>query len=158
MRIINLFRVACCSLLLAAQVTDRQLLEANSANWLHYNGSYDSRRHSALDQVNLSTINGLVPKWIFHVPGASRLQAVPVVVDGVMYVTQPNEVYALDARSGRKIWDYRRVPAREKGPNRGVAVWADKVYFSIFSIIRGPSKADGKGALETQPERCNIFD
>ena len=45
-----------------------------------------------------------------------------------MYVTQPNEVYAIDARSGRQIWEYRRVPARQKGPNRGVAVWNDKVY------------------------------
>ncbi len=115
---------------LPGQVTDKQLLEANASNWLHYNGSYDSRRHSPLNQVNLSTVNRLVPKWIFRVPNASRLQAVPIVVDGVMYVTQPNEVYALDARTGRKIWDYQRVPRREKGPNRGVAVWGDKVYFT----------------------------
>ena len=47
-----------------------------------------------------------------------------------MYVTQPNEVYAIDARSGRQIWEYHRVPARQKGPNRGVAVWNDKVYFT----------------------------
>ena len=115
---------------LPGQVTDQQLLEADASTWLHYNGSYDSRRHSRLDQVNLGTINRLTPKWIFRVPNASRLQSVPIVSGGVMYVTQPNEIYALDARTGRKIWEYARVPRREKGPNRGVAIWGDKVYFT----------------------------
>ena len=111
-----------------AQVSDAQLVEGVSDNWLHYNGTYDSKRHSALNQVNASTVDALVPKWIFHVPGATHLETVPIVVDGVMYVTQPNEVYALDARTGKQIWDYRHVPAIQKGPNRGVAVWRDKVY------------------------------
>jgi alcohol dehydrogenase (cytochrome c) len=118
---------------LAAQVTDAQLREtqlkeAQAGNWLSYNGSYDSRRHSPLKQVNTGTIDALVPKWVYHVPGASRLQTVPIVVDGVMYVSQPNEVYAVDARTGRQIWEYHRIPAIQKGPNRGVAVWKDKVY------------------------------
>jgi Glucose dehydrogenase len=130
MRITKLVGLACCGLSLGAQVTDRQLREANAANWLHYNGSYDSRRHSPLNQINVSTVDALVPKWVFHVPGATHLETVPIVVDGVMYVTQPNEVYALDARSGRQIWEYHRIPARQKGPNRGVAVWGDKVYFT----------------------------
>ncbi len=118
------------SQVILAQVTDKQLLEAGEANWLTYNGSYDSRRHSALKQVNTSTVGALVPKWVYHVPGATALQTVPIVVDGVMYVTQPNEVYAVDARNGRQIWDYHRIPARQKGPNRGVAVYRDKVYFT----------------------------
>ncbi len=64
-------------------------------------------------------------------PGAGHLESVPIVVDGVMYVTQPNEVYALDARSGRKIWDYHHVgPSSDRGPNRGVAIYGDKVFFS----------------------------
>src|ERR1051325_9596820 len=85
----------CCVAALTAQVSDRQLLEAQPGNWLHYNGSYDSRRHSALRQINAQTIDSLVPKWIYHVPGATHLETVPIVVDGVMYVTQPNEVYAI---------------------------------------------------------------
>jgi alcohol dehydrogenase (cytochrome c) len=116
--------------ILCAQVTEQQLREAQAGNWLHYNGSYDSRRHSPLKQINSDTIDSLVPKWVFHVPGATHLETVPIVVDGVMYVTQPNEVYAIDARSGRQIWEYHRVPAIQKGPNRGVAVWNDKVYFT----------------------------
>jgi alcohol dehydrogenase (cytochrome c) len=53
---------------------------------------------------------------------------VPIVVDGVMYFTNPNEVYALDARTGREIWQYQRQPALQKGPNRGVAVYGNRVY------------------------------
>src|SRR5678816_2618264 len=102
---------------LSAQVTDTQLREARPDSWLHYNGSYDSKRHSPLREVNTTTVNALVPKWIYHVPNAAHLQTVPVMANGVMYVTQTNEVYAIDARSGRQIWEYRRVPAIQKGPN-----------------------------------------
>ena len=129
-RVLFVASLFACASLLYAQVTDRDLREPNPANWLHYNGSYDGRRHSALNQINTSNVDVLVTKWIFHVPGASHLESVPIVVDGVMYVTQPNEVYALDAASGREIWEYHRVPPRLKGPNRGVAVWGDKVYFT----------------------------
>jgi len=141
---------------LIAQVSDMQLREANSANWLHYNGSYDSRRHSALNQVNTTTVDALVPKWVFHVPGATHLETVPIVVDGVMYVTQPNEVYALDARSGRQIWDYRRIPARQKGPNRGVAVWHDKVYITTpDAYLIALNAASGNVIWETKLAEAN---
>lgn len=111
-----------------AQVTYDQLRRADPANWLHYSGSYHSQRHSLLRQVHTGNVKDLVPKWIYHIPGASRLESVPIVVDGVMYVSQPNQVYALDSRTGRVIWQYNRM-ARERGPNRGVAVWGHKVYF-----------------------------
>lgn len=130
MRIRTIGLLAVLTPCLSAQVSDADLRATNPENWLHYNGSYDSRRHSALNQVNKQTVNALVPKWVFHVPGATHLECVPIVVDGVMYVTQPNEVYAIDARAGRQIWEYHRIPAVQKGPNRGVAVWRDKVYFT----------------------------
>src|SRR5262245_39145959 len=113
---------------LLAQVTYNDLKQADPKDWLHYNGQYHSQRHSMLKQVNLETVKNLVPKWMFHVPAARRLESVPIVVNGVMYVSQPNEVYALDARTGRKIWEWRREPAIQKGPNRGVAVYGNKVY------------------------------
>jgi alcohol dehydrogenase (cytochrome c) len=118
---------------LSAQVTDQHLAQSPADDWLHYNGSYNSQRHSDLDQIKLSNINSLAAQWVFHVPGSGGLQCVPVVVDGVMYITQPNEVYALDSRSGRLIWQFHhnlaKAPDRE-GPNRGVAVFEDKVYFT----------------------------
>jgi alcohol dehydrogenase (cytochrome c) len=129
-----------CILLLAgavspvsAQVTDQQLMEEPNANWLSYNGSYNTERHSELKQISLKNVNSLVSKWVYHVPGGGGLQCVPIVVDGVMYVTQPNEIFALDSRSGRLIWHHQHIlahaPDRE-GPNRGAAAFDNKVYFT----------------------------
>src|SRR6202167_5183094 len=118
---------------LSAQVTDKDLQQPPGSDWLDYHGSYDSQRHSVLDQITLSNVGSLVSKWVYHVPGGGGLQCVPVVVDGVMYVTQPNEIFALDSRSGRLIWHYQHIlphaPDRE-GPNRGAAAFENKVYFT----------------------------
>lgn len=109
------------------QVTYQDLEKADPQNWLHYSGQYHARRHSLLKDVNTETVKNLVPQWMYHMRGATRLESVPIVVDGVMYVTQPNEVHALDGRTGRLIWEYRRQGA-VKGPNRGVAVYKNKLY------------------------------
>jgi alcohol dehydrogenase (cytochrome c) len=76
----------------------------------------------------------LAPRWIYSISGASRLEVTPVVVEGVMYVTTANECHALDAGSGRRIWDYRRPRTMglagdaAGGINRGVAVAGDRVF------------------------------
>jgi alcohol dehydrogenase (cytochrome c) len=129
--------VAAAALLCAAasaQVSYKHLLDPPDANWLTYGRTYDSQRHSPLDQIDKSNVAGLAPAWIFAAPGGSRLETVPLVVGGVMYVSEPNEVHALDARSGRGIWRWSRQPepprtaVTERGPNRGVAVLGDLVY------------------------------
>ncbi|MCW5979406.1 MAG: PQQ-dependent dehydrogenase, methanol/ethanol family [Bryobacteraceae bacterium] len=117
----------------AAQVTYPDLVKADPRNWLTYQGPYHARRHSLLDQINARNVRDLVPKWVFHVPGASRLESVPIVVDGVMYVSQPNEAYALDGRTGRLIWEYRHEPAMQRGPNRGLAAYGNRVYMGTPS-------------------------
>jgi alcohol dehydrogenase (cytochrome c) len=112
-----------------AQVTFQDLSSPSPSNGLSYSGSYNSQRHTALKQIHTGNVKGLVPKWIYHVPGATRLETVPLVVDGVMYISQPNEVYAIDAQAGRLIWEYHYEPAMQRGPNRGVAVYGNRVYF-----------------------------
>ena len=95
---------------LAAQVTDDQLLSARaiSGNWLTYHGAYDGWRHSRLDQITPANVNGLEMKWVLQAQAPGPWEATPLVVDGVMYVTQrPNDVVALDARTGRIFWMYR---------------------------------------------------
>ena len=122
------FVLVCVASCAAAQVSYQRLLEGDARDWLTYQGPYHAQRHSLLDQIRTGNVSDLVPRWVFHVPGASRLESVPIVVDGVMYVTQPNEVYALDGRTGRLIWEYHHEPAIRKGPNRGVAVYGHKVF------------------------------
>lgn len=79
-------------------------------NWASYNGDLGGNRYTTLRQIDKSNVKRVAPKWIFRIPNAGRLQGTPVVADGVMYVTQANECYALDAGNGRQIWRAISVP------------------------------------------------
>ena len=106
----------------------------SQADWPTYNGQLGGNRFSALDQIDKSNVTRLAPRWTYSLAAASRLQVTPVVVDGVMYVTTANECHALDAGTGRRIWDYRRPRTKglagdaAGGINRGVAVAGDRVF------------------------------
>jgi len=118
----------CCVFVASAGAQSYQdLLKPNPNNWLHYNGTYDSQRHSLLNQINTGNVANLKAEWIYHMTGAVDIEAVPIVVDGIMYVSQWNRVEALDARTGRLIWQYLRQPFT-KGWQRGVAVYSGKIY------------------------------
>ena len=125
------FPLLLCGFLLAGSVavsqTVQDLSKAAAENWFSYSGSYSAQRHTLLKQVRTANVRSLTAKWIYHLARAEELEAVPVVAEGVMYVSQPNEVDALDARSGRLIWQYRRT-AEGRGRNRGVAIYQRKVY------------------------------
>jgi alcohol dehydrogenase (cytochrome c) len=118
-------------LLLSASISAAQtyedLIKADPNNWLMYSGTYDSQRHSLLKQINTGNVQNLAPKWVFHLAGSVKLEAVPIVVNGVMFVAQLNHVDALDARTGRLIWQYQRQPV-SRGAHRGLAVSDNKVY------------------------------
>ena len=106
-------------------------------DWPTYNGDLSSNRHSNLDQINTSNAGGLQLQWSYSLPHES-LQTTPIVADGVMYVTGPNRVCALDGQTGRQIWCYsrERTPAggisgdAAKGANRGAALSGDRVLFA----------------------------
>src|SRR5437870_6849876 len=94
-----------------AQVTSERLLHSSKEpqNWLMYSGDYAGRRFSALDQINVSNAATLVPKWAYQTIAGGKFEATPLVVDGILYGTgQDDRVYALDARSGRPIWQYQQ--------------------------------------------------
>lgn len=108
----------------------------SQADWPTYNGQLGGNRFSTLDEIDRSNVARLSPRWTYTLTGASRLQVTPVVVDGVMYVTGANECHALDAGSGRKIWEYKRSRTRglagdaAGGINRGVAVAGERVFMA----------------------------
>src|SRR5262249_6096322 len=81
-------------------------------------------------QITPRNAGSLVPKWVYHVPDARALQSTPIVYAGVMYVTNANSIYALDARSGRQIWKYTDARAARNSNSRGAAILGDKVYFT----------------------------
>lgn len=105
-------------------------------NWLLHGRDYAEQRHSPLKQVNRQSIGQLGLVWSFDDHTNRALEATPIVIDGVMYVTGTwSVVYALDARTGELLWEYDpKVPrAMAKNAccdvvNRGVAVWQGKVF------------------------------
>ena len=93
-----------------AQVTQDRLLRAadEPQNWLTYSGGYFSQRHSPLRQIDPANVKSLEMKWVFQNQVFGAWQSTPLVVDGIMYLTQrPNDVLAVDAKTGRAFWRYR---------------------------------------------------
>ncbi|HET6177081.1 MAG TPA: PQQ-dependent dehydrogenase, methanol/ethanol family [Candidatus Sulfotelmatobacter sp.] len=104
------------------------------ANWTSYNGDYTGRRYSSLHEITAANVSQLRAAWVFHPGGSQRLEATPVVVRGVMYVTSANDTFALDAATGRVLWRFQRpvssglLDDAAAHKNRGVAVWQNFVY------------------------------
>src|SRR5215471_959934 len=124
------------AVLVAVAVASRaQEAGATHADWPHYGGTQFSWRYSALDQVNTSNIKSLTPFWMFQTGDyAENLQATPIVVNGVMYLISARaHVFALDAATGREIWNYKypEPPPTIGGyvGSRGLAVASGKVFF-----------------------------
>ena len=117
---------------LAAQVRYEDILKGPGQEWLTYAGDYASQRHSPLDQINLETVNALVPKWVYHFRGARRLETSPLVHDGIMYVTNTNELHALDARSGRRLWAYFAEGVKRQRANR--KFWSGCVHSQLKAV------------------------
>src|SRR4051812_48285480 len=115
---------------LNAQVTSQELLKSPGENWLTYHGDYAGKRFSPLHEINPDTVGGLVPKWVRHFDTGSDLEATPLVYEGVMYTTAGNELYALDAITGREVWHYRSTNSQGRGVNRGAAIWGDRLFFT----------------------------
>jgi len=119
---------------LLRKVGDRYRPVTSQADWPTYNGQMGGNRFSALDQIDTRNVSRLAPRWTYTLADASRLEVTPVVVDGVMYVTGANECHALDAGTGRRIWDYKRPRTKglagdaAGGINRGVAVAGARVF------------------------------
>jgi len=87
---------------------DDLLTTVISDNWPSYNGDYTGRRYSSLTQITPANAHQLAAQWVFHSRNAGILEATPLVVDGIMYVTGSNDAYALDATTGKTIWHYVR--------------------------------------------------
>lgn len=116
-------------------VTDARLKNPEPGNWLTWRGNYQGHGHSALNQINADNVADLVPAWSFSTGVTEGHQAPPMVNDGIMYVSTPqNQVIALDAKTGVELWRYiRELPEdlfQLHPTNRGVALYGDKIYMA----------------------------
>jgi alcohol dehydrogenase (cytochrome c) len=136
--------VACLASLgsyrLLAQVPTERLLNAlqDPKNWLIYSGNYSSTRFSQLTQITPANVKNLELKWMYQGAAVGAWQTTPLVVDGIMYLTQrPNEVVALDAKTGRVFWIYRHTLSPTLivccgANNRGLAMLGDTLYMGTL--------------------------
>lgn len=119
---------------LPGAVSFEQVASPKPGEWPTYHGVLTGNRHSPLDQINASNVANLAAQWSFMIGDSRKLEVTPVVVDGVMYVTSVNEAHAIDARTGREIWQYSRPRSKglsgdaAGGINRGVAILGDRVF------------------------------
>jgi len=130
---------------------------AEPQNWLTYWGDYGGQHFSSLNKINTSNVRGLQAQWALQLPGESAVEAVPVVVDGVMFVTRPpGEVMAIDAATGRRIWTYTRRqktvnPYESNRVNRGVAVLGTRLFWATLdAALVALDTRTGKVLWETQ--------
>ena len=143
--------------LLRETTAGRYRAVTSQTGWATYNGQPSGNRYSALTQITPGNVSRLAPQWVFTLPNVAQGQVTPVVVDGVMYVSAANDLYALDAGSGRQVWNYRRPRTRgltgvaARGVNRGVAVSGDRVFMATdHAHLIALNRASGALLWETE--------
>lgn len=130
--------VACTSSPREKIVSEETLLNtaSNAAEWLTYGAHYSETRFSKLNQINDQNIKNLGLAWYFDMDAVRGVEATPLVSNGIMYVTGPWSIlYALDARTGKKLWEYDPEVPKEYAEkaccdvvNRGAALFQGKVF------------------------------
>jgi PQQ-dependent dehydrogenase (methanol/ethanol family) len=124
--------------------------------WRTYNGSDSGNRFSPLEQITTANVGTIKVKWVFPIQYFG-LETTSLAADGMLYVTGPNQVIALDAETGGLVWQYSRPPSlgmvgdARLGTNRGVALLRDKIFFVTDNAhLLALDRASGKLLWETQ--------
>lgn len=144
-----------------AAVTQERILNADGepGNWMSHGRTYSEQRYSPLSQITDQNVDQLGLAWHFDLGDTRGIEATPIVVDGVMYVTGGwSKVFALDAVTGEQIWAYD--PAVDKAyfinlccdaVNRGVAAWEGKIFSGVVDgRLVALDAASGEIAWEVQ--------
>ncbi len=119
-----------------------RLLNADSepGNWLTYSRTHNGWRFSPLDQINRENVARLKVKWLFQGRHLEKFETTPLVVDGIMYLTRPeNDIFALDAETGRTLWSYsHRNPEKTFNccgrVNRGLAILGNRLFMNTLDM------------------------
>ncbi len=98
--------------LFAQGLDPAKLTQPPTDSWPTYNGDYSGQRFSTLSKINTGNVNALSLAWVYRIgvgsdnPGGS-IKATPLLVNGILYFTLPDYVWAVDARTGREVWHYK---------------------------------------------------
>src|SRR5438128_288611 len=109
-----------------------------------YRGNYSGWGYSPLDRITPANVKKLVPVWTFSTGVTEGHQSPPIVNNGIMFVTTPQQqVFALNAKTGDLLWRYKKDLPEDllqlHPTNRGVALWEDRAYVGTVDTdkIRG---------------------
>ncbi|MBV9308635.1 MAG: acido-empty-quinoprotein group A, partial [Acidobacteriaceae bacterium] len=111
------------------------LLKQPSNTWPTFNGDYSGRRFSALTQINSSNVHNLGLAWAARFTSTNaatgvQIKSTPLLVNDVLYFTSPNNVWAVDVRTGRELWHYTYPPNTGSTiGNRGVGMYENWLFF-----------------------------
>jgi len=124
-----------------------------SDSWPTYNGDYSGQRYSPLAKIDTATVKRLSPAWNFRVEvttaGGRRISSTPLEVDGILYFTVPSHVWAVDARTGQLLWQFKAgsgiisQPVSYLGPD-------GKQYVAVMAGVGGWSGAIVAGDLDSR--------
>ena len=117
-------------LLSSQELTSATLQNPPNDTWPGYHGDYSGKRHSKLTGVTPQNVGELGLSWAFQTNQTAAIKSSPLLVNGVLYFTVPDNIWAVDARSGHQIWHYTYPP--NKGlhiGHRGVAMYKDWLFF-----------------------------
>ena len=122
---------ACPALLAAQDLENAQLLHPPADSWPLYHGDYSGERHSRLTQITPQNVGDLGLSWAFQTQQITDIKSSPLLVDGVLYFTVPDNVWAVDALSGHMIWHYYRKSTKGLHiGHRGVGMYKGWLYFT----------------------------
>ena len=136
-------------------VTDQRLSHPEPQNWLMYRANYESWGYSPLKKITTDNVKNLKLAWSYSTGMMDGHQSPPIVNNGYMYVTTPNnQVIAFEAKSGKEIWRYKKQIPEElqqlHPTNRGVALYGDKVYIATTdSFVVALDAVTGKELWKT---------
>lgn len=113
------------------EVNSAELLHPSRDSWPLYHGDYSGERHSKLAQITPSNVNALSLAWAFQTGQEAAIKSSPLLVDGILYFTVPDNIWAVDARSGHMVWHFHH-PTTEGDHigHRGVAIYKGWLYFT----------------------------
>ena len=126
--------------------------EADFTTWKTYQGDYGRNQYSSLDQINKQNINQMKPLWVYKTGDSlrnnSQIQCNPIIIDGVLYATTPNlKLIALNAATGKLLWEFD--PGLDFSPhvNRGVSYWESKndkrILYTAGSLLFAVNASTG---------------
>jgi acido-empty-quinoprotein group A len=108
-----------------------KMLKPPTDTWPTFNGDYTGRRFSPLTQINTTNAGKLGLAWAFQAR-TTGMQAMPLEVNGILYIAGGNQGWAIDARDGHQVWHFARPGQQLSGGNKGFAMWRDRLYMTTF--------------------------